>query len=206
MNAVKTKVELGRRAFLELTALASGGLAVDVITPEVEAQIRPATAAGVPSTAAARQASARGVPLGNRGALLLPGANPVNPKPWLPPVEGGIELSPWFVTHPDNYVTMRINQNEEGQGVLTSNCMMFAEELECDWAKVRAMYIDLNRQARDEVYNMPRSGDMPRMTGTGTGASSSVRNGRWLFQRAGAQLRERLRFAAAVEWGCQSTR
>ncbi|MFN7309588.1 MAG: twin-arginine translocation signal domain-containing protein, partial [bacterium] len=39
---------------------------------------------------------------------------------------------------PDNSVTMLINQLEFGQGVFTSLAMLFVEELDCDWTRVRA--------------------------------------------------------------------
>ncbi len=117
-------------------------------------------------------------------------AQQVNRQPWLPPTEGGIDISPWIVIGGDNSVTIRVNQSEMGQHVFTSNAMMICEELECDWSTVRAVYADANRHFRENrVYG--------RMA---TNASASVREGRVIYQAAGASVRERLRMAAAQEW------
>jgi isoquinoline 1-oxidoreductase beta subunit len=115
----------------------------------------------------------------------------VNPRPWIPPAEGGVEIDPWIVIGPDDRVLIRVNQSELGQGVMTSNPMMMCEELECDWSKVQAVYADPNRSLHEKSpYNRLR-----------TGASSSVRLGRVAYQQAGASARERLKAAAAQEWG-----
>jgi isoquinoline 1-oxidoreductase subunit beta len=115
----------------------------------------------------------------------------INSRPWLPPAEGGVEINPWIVIGPDDRVLIRVNQSELGQGVLTSNPMMICEELECDWAKVQAVYADPNRHIRqNRAYDHLH-----------TEASSSVRLGRVLYQQAGASARERLKAAAALQWG-----
>jgi isoquinoline 1-oxidoreductase beta subunit len=115
----------------------------------------------------------------------------VNTQPWLPPTEGGVEINPWIVIGEDDRVLIRVNQSEVGQGVLTSNPMMICEELECDWSKVQSVFADPNRHVREN--NAYR-----RLY---TAASSSVRLGRELYQQAGASARERLKAAAAQEWG-----
>jgi isoquinoline 1-oxidoreductase beta subunit len=67
---------------------------------------------------------------------------------------------------------------------------MVAEELECDWSKVRAEYVSVNRHFREnKVYK--------RLVTT---SSSSVRLGRPYLQQAGASARERLMAAAAQTW------
>jgi isoquinoline 1-oxidoreductase beta subunit len=114
----------------------------------------------------------------------------VNAMPWLPPQEGGVEISPWIVISPDDRVLIRVNQSDLGQGVLTSNPMIICEELECDWSKVQSVYADPNRHVREHnAYDHLH-----------TEASSSVRLGRVLYQQAGASARERLKAAAALEW------
>src|SRR5687768_10635007 len=101
---MKTRIELGRREFLELTALAGGGLAVDIIgATEAEAQARPAPAAPAGRAAQPRSATTPGA----RATVRPHAPNALNPKPWLMPVEGGLEVGPWVVIHPDNYVTIR---------------------------------------------------------------------------------------------------
>ena len=119
----------------------------------------------------------------------------VNREPWLPPTEGGVEINPWIVIGEDDRVLIRVNQSEVGQGVLTSNPMMICEELECDWSKVQSVFADPNRHVREN--NAYR-----RLY---TAASSSVRLGRELYQQAGASARERLKAAAAQEWGVPVT-
>ena len=114
----------------------------------------------------------------------------IGKHPWLDGVTGD-EINAWIVIAPDDITTIRIAQSEQGQGVMTSNAMMVCEELECDWSKVRVEYADANRHFRDhEVY-----GHM------GTDSSSSFRLGRVPLQQAGASARERLKLAAAQEWG-----
>ncbi len=102
-----------------------------------------------------------------------------------------IEVGPWLMIAPDDTVTIRVGQSEMGQGVITSCAKMVAEELECDWSKVRAEYVSVNRHFREnKVYQ--------RLTTT---SSSSVRLGRPYLQQAGASARERLLAAAAQTWG-----
>ena len=48
----------------------------------------------------------------------------------------GTELNAWVVIAPDNTITIRASQTELGQGPTMGNLMMFAEEMECDWADV----------------------------------------------------------------------
>ena len=59
------------------------------------------------------------------------------------------EINAWVVVAPDDTVTIRIAQTELGQGVWTSNAMMVAEELQCDWSKVRPQYASANRDGRE---------------------------------------------------------
>jgi hypothetical protein len=59
------------------------------------------------------------------------------------------EINAWVVVAPDDSVTIRIAQTELGQGVWTSNALMVAEELQCDWSKVRPQYASVNRDGRE---------------------------------------------------------
>src|SRR4051812_3799087 len=47
------------------------------------------------------------------------------------------EVNAWVVINPDETVVVRIARSEMGQGTLTGLAQMVAEELECDWSKVR---------------------------------------------------------------------
>src|SRR6516162_4332064 len=61
------------------------------------------------------------------------------------------EINAWVVVAPDDTVTIRIAQTELGQGVWTSNAMMVAEELQCDWSKVTPQYASVNRDGREDA-------------------------------------------------------
>jgi CO/xanthine dehydrogenase Mo-binding subunit len=58
------------------------------------------------------------------------------------------EVNAWVVVESDDTVIIRIAQTELGQGVWTSNAMMVAEELQCDWSKVKPQYASANRDDR----------------------------------------------------------
>jgi isoquinoline 1-oxidoreductase beta subunit len=137
------------------------------------------------------------------------------------------EVNGWIVIDPDDTVTVRIAQTELGQGVWTSNAMMVCEELQCDWSKVRPQYASANRDAREKAPEWtlkvpgdgatdPNGGGEPTFgtrdrTGVSgipdslyrrmrTNAASSVKDGRYYLQLAGAEARERLLLAAADLW------
>src|SRR5213078_3665556 len=137
------------------------------------------------------------------------------------------EVNAWVVVAPDDTVTIRIAQTELGQGVWTSNAMMVAEELQCDWSKVSPQYASVNRDGQEMAPEWtlkvmgkgatdPFGGGEPefgRRTRTGsegipnslyrrmrTNAAASVKDGRYYLQLAGAEARERLLLAAAKSW------
>ncbi|MGB5775168.1 MAG: molybdopterin cofactor-binding domain-containing protein, partial [Sedimenticolaceae bacterium] len=53
---------------------------------------------------------------------------------------GTPEVNAWVVIEPDDTVIIRIARSEMGQGTLTGLAQLVAEELECDWAKVKTEY------------------------------------------------------------------
>jgi isoquinoline 1-oxidoreductase beta subunit len=115
----------------------------------------------------------------------------VPPQPWSAPAAAGAEVNAWLIIGSDDTVTIRVAQSEMGQGVFTSLPMLIAEELACDWQKVRAEYASANRNLRENrVYQ--------RMA---TGGSRAVRASREYLQQAGASARVRLIAAAAQQWG-----
>lgn len=102
----------------------------------------------------------------------------------------GSEISAWLTIDPDDTITIRVAHAEMGQGVFTSLPMIVAEELEADWRKVKAEYVDINRQIREGgIYRS-----------TFTQGSTAVRESRPYLQQAGAEARERLIKAAAEAW------
>jgi isoquinoline 1-oxidoreductase beta subunit len=100
------------------------------------------------------------------------------------------EITCWVVIAPDDAVTIRVAHSEMGQGVLTGLAMLVAEELECDWAKVRTELVSAQENVRrDHVW-----GD------TSTGASRSIASSQSYLRQAGATAREMLIRAAAARW------
>src|SRR5262249_34881061 len=57
-------------------------------------------------------------------------------------VEDGPEITAWFIIHPDGSITLRSPRAERGQGIYTAVPMMLAEELECDWSKVKVEIVE----------------------------------------------------------------
>ena len=101
-----------------------------------------------------------------------------------------LEITCWIAIAPDDTVTIRIARSEMGQGALTGLAMLVAEELECDWSKVRTEFVSptLNL-AKNRIW-----GD------TSTGASRSIASSQDYLRRAGATAREMLIAAAAAQW------
>ena len=128
-------------------------------------------------------------------AVALPdfaAAIPLGPEPWGPEqLKTAGEVNVFVVVEPDNAILLRIAKSEMGQGVMTALAMIVAEELECDFAKVKVEYASANR-------NFVDGGPYGQM---GTGGSSSVRRSRVALQQAGASARARLVAAAASRWG-----
>jgi len=100
------------------------------------------------------------------------------------------DLDAWIAIEPDDSVLIRYARSEMGQGSMTALPMIVAEELQCDWSKVRVEYGSANRSLRENnVY-----GDMSSV------GSHSVRDSHIKLQQVGASARERLIAAAAALW------
>ena len=183
-------LEIDRRRFLTTTAAVGGAMVVGFWLPPGGAQAQTAVA-----------------------------GRAVAAEPWyhdaLVP-----EINAWITIGPDDTVTIRVGQTDIGTGVFTVNPMMVAEELQCDWTKVRAEYASANRDFKEKAPEWtlpvpgtgvrdPAGGGEPAMLGGQDGvyrrmtinSSGNVREGRYYLQLAGAEARERLLLAAAVEWG-----
>ena len=78
---------------------------------------------------------------------------------------------------------------EFGQGVTTSLPMLVAEELECDWTKVRAQLAPAGAAYAHTMFGLQM-----------TGGSSSVVNSWDQLRTVGAQARTMLMQAAANQW------
>src|SRR5690242_16295426 len=105
------------------------------------------------------------------------------------------EINAWVLIQPDDTVIIRYGRAEMGQGSFTTLPQILAEELECDWDKVKPEYASANRNFREnKVYGT-----------LSTGGSRAVREQGQLVQQAGASARERLIAAAAARWSVPAT-
>jgi isoquinoline 1-oxidoreductase subunit beta len=100
------------------------------------------------------------------------------------------DITCWVVIGADDTVTIRVARAEMGQGASTALAMLVAEELECDWAKVRTEFVSLQANLRSNRA----WGDMS------TGASRSIAASQDYLRRAGAAARTMLIAAAAARW------
>src|SRR6267154_1912545 len=100
------------------------------------------------------------------------------------------ELTAWIVIGADDSVLIRVARSEMGQGSSTGLPMLVAEELECDWKKVRTEFVSTGEQIRRN-----------RAWGSmATGGSRSIRDSQEYLRQAGAAAREMLLAAAAQRW------
>ena len=89
----------------------------------------------------------------------------------------------------DGSCTVIVKHLEFGQGVTTSLPMLVAEELDCDWSKVRAELAPAGPEYAHTMFGMQM-----------TGGSSSVTNSYDQLRTVGAQARMMLVQAAATQW------
>src|SRR5882672_5898917 len=182
------RIEIDRRQFLTTTAVVGGGMMLGFWMPS-----RQAEAAVIPTDLATRA------------------------EPWY--CDAVVpEINAWLTIGPDDTVTIRIQNVDLGTGIFTTNAMMVAEELQCDWTKVRTEYASANRDVREKAPEWtlkvpgggnahdPAGGGKPEFMDTGVyrhmgvGSSGNVRESRYYMQYAGAEARERLLLAASMEW------
>ena len=110
----------------------------------------------------------------------------------IPPTGGELPPANAFLRiAPDDTVTVVLAHSEMGQGIWTSLPMLIAEELECDWAKVRAEHAPVAT-----VYQMPGA---PYQI---TGGSTTTRGEFERYRTVGAVARNMLLRAAAARWQC----
>ncbi len=116
--AAPAKPAVTRRAFLQASALAGGGLLLELSLPAA------ALADGTTATASAGTAKAGG---NGSNAATNSGASDAT------------ALSIWVTLHADGKVTIASKNPEIGQGIKTMLPMLIAEELDCDWARVQVV-------------------------------------------------------------------
>lgn len=101
------------------------------------------------------------------------------------------EVNAWVVIQPDDTVIIRIARIEMGQGSLTGLAQLVAEELDCDWDKVRFELVKpMANRSRDRVWK-----------DQSTGGSRAIRGSQEYIRTGGATARAMLMEAAARGWG-----
>src|SRR5580658_1490743 len=100
------------------------------------------------------------------------------------------KLNAWVHVGTDDYVTLFIHKAEMGQGTVTSLSMLLAEELECDWKKIRTEFPGIDRAFGGNQ---------------GVVGSQSIRSSWQPLRQAGATAREMLISAAADKWGVEKS-
>src|SRR5881397_1466466 len=103
-----------------------------------------------------------------------------------PVAAGAFAPNAWIRITPDDTITLVIDKSEMGQGVVTSLSMLLAEELECDWKKIRTEFPGV-----DPVAFGPMQGVF---------GSMSIRTSWEPLRKAGATAAEMLVQAAAQKW------
>ena len=89
------------------------------------------------------------------------------------------EINAWLTIGPDDIVTIRVAQTEMGNGVFTACPMMVAEELQCDWSKVRAEYASAQRSFVEPApeWTLPVPGGNDPWNRNGAGETVNLRSG-----------------------------
>jgi isoquinoline 1-oxidoreductase beta subunit len=112
------------------------------------------------------------------------------PRPKAPPPQPLPPPNAFVRVGADDSVTIVLAHSEMGQGIWTGLAMLVAEELECDWSKVRCEH------APADVDIYARIGMGIQMTG----GSSSLRSELDRYRTVGATARDMLVRAAAARW------
>ena len=100
------------------------------------------------------------------------------------------EVNAWVHIHHDDTVTVRIARSEMGQGTSTGLAQLVAEELDCDWEKVKIEFPTPGENLkRDRVWK-----------DYSTGGSQGLRGSQQYVREGGAAARQMLIGAAAAKW------
>src|SRR5437763_1332618 len=104
--------------------------------------------------------------------------------------DGSPEVGVWVAIAPDDTVNIRVVRAEMGQGTITGLAQLVAEELDCDWSKVRIEY----PTPGESVKRKRAWGDFS------TGGSRGIRESHEYVRKGGAAARMMLVQAAADQW------
>jgi isoquinoline 1-oxidoreductase beta subunit len=109
-------------------------------------------------------------------------------------MSASFSLNPFISISGDGLVTIVVNKSEMGQGVFTSLPMLAAEELECEWSRVRVEPAPVAPVYAHTMFGVQL-----------TGGSTSILSERERMRHAGAEAREMLVAAAADTWGVSAS-
>jgi len=104
--------------------------------------------------------------------------------------DGSPEIGVWVAIGPDDTVNIRVVRSEMGQGTITGLAQLVAEELECNWSKVKIEY----PTPGESVRRKRAWGDFS------TGGSRGIRESHEYVRKGGAAARMMLVQAAANQW------
>ena len=107
------------------------------------------------------------------------------------PVDAPFAPNAFIRVSPDNIITVLSKFIEFGQGPLTGLATLVAEEMDADWAQIRAEHAPSN----PALYGNPNMGIQI------TGGSASIATSYDIMRHAGAAARALLTAAAAKSWG-----
>ena len=105
-----------------------------------------------------------------------------------PPGGGAITPHAFIRIGADDVVTLIVHKPENGQGTETSIAQMLAEELDCDWSRVKTEFAPINAALYGGALQ-------------GTYGSLAIRTTYEPMRRTGATARDMLVQAAAARWG-----
>lgn len=100
-------------------------------------------------------------------------------------------FTPYVRITPDNVVTVVVKHQDKGQGIATGLSTLVADELDADWAQVKAEFAP----ADVALYKNLAFGIQ------GTGGSTAIANSFEQYRKAGAAARAMIVAAAAKRWG-----
>ena len=106
-----------------------------------------------------------------------------------PPAKKPADPNAFVRVAPDDTVTVLLAHSEMGQGIWTGLAMLIAEELDCDWSKIRVEHAPAAPVYAHTAFGM-------QMTGGSTSTSSEFER----YRTAGAMARAMLVKAAAAQW------
>ncbi len=109
---------------------------------------------------------------------------------------GALPLNAFVRIAPDGTVTVLSKHIEFGQGPYTGLATLVAEELDADWAQMRAVAAPSD----DQIYNNLAFAEFGMIV-QGTGGSTAMANSYMQMRKAGATARAMLVAAAAESWG-----